>query len=926
MPQFPRYNVVPTPGGLNPSPHQVRVLDLSKAIEAVKPDRTAAGKTGTSSGKSKGDDFELKGRIGAVNQWQEMMNQISADKENLMMMYGPVVATTMPAMRDLNKKLEYMTSPGTLNIIDRETRETDEYRKLVNEKKAGGLYNLEEFINNGMNASSLRTNSEWIDMLEQSKTDRFASATGRYDNEESDMYRKDFAKAPNFYNIDDARKSVLELYSSHGKYDGATANVTEGVVGAAIGIMKKSSSWHDDIEQITAAEKRAKEHAMNLDVSEPIASGYLQAFLQREKTSGRLEEYYGKNGYFTKEGQKSFFENFQKFVEKDIEEQTKTVHDKGSTYDESFDQYNEYYAKGAGIEEEVAAWEAATTAQAEGAVIEEGVGYQNDDIGYSMANSMTTQQVINFMQEAYNLGMFEGVPFTKHLELAEKIGKLSNTGMHKKELLKDPLLRTIYMNGVKAMNDRMVDDGTLMKSKVDGKTVYSRNPMSGDEEYEKHVADKKAELEKIANDPNASQEDRNRSMMAASAYAIIDDNIKNEKVRNGVKATTGITYTAHQIGDMGSFDEYIASVLVGRDGKETGHVFMHTPITFDGGMTWIDGAALAGQDYTVVDVKRGAKMLLSPGAANFRLSSDGSGNFYSNTDPNKKDNPSYQSSAERGWLLPAINKEEYNARLNIAMNETNNTEAIYATPIETAKVVTLRFKSTGDLTKSLKGVKQRVQLSYTVADREQMIKDGKFDEAQRIYNRYAETRNISTKNHDPTPIVESLKKAGVNLSKEEIQALDVAYRSGNKSEGIGIIGAALGSRDSKRTDKDRQWTGEGKVRRKTIYTEIPVVNEDGELDEQFKQASNFRAVKEGTGSTAKTYYHVDLQASVKQQQTAMAAKNGNSAKVTTQVRNFYTGALGTTSLEGGPSAPVDGKNIKGQGQASINYRQFAQPK
>lgn len=723
MAQFPRFLMPQTPGGLTPVPFQVRALDLTPALVALSekaPKTTKASTDGTSKSK-KDDDLELKGRIGAVDQYMHYVRENENKMANLMGLYGPTVAAQMPEMTRLRQEMDKSTQLDVLNRIERETKQQEDYKKYVDANKIGQLFNLEQAQKAGFRKGSIKRNNQWVQDLEQTWSRQLPNG------QDADLYGRgygmewdtDFALTPNTYDMEAARQAVDEIYKT-GKTDWSAQNVSEGIVGASLGIMTKGSSGGNNFQQLEEAHQQAKERGMTVgNLEDKIASGYLQGFFQKMDAEGKLDQYYDEGDTMSEKMQRKFIEDYQKFVMEDLtRHRDKRKVSESKTW-ENFNPYDEHWAKAAGAAMEIEDFDAMSVAfeSVMPDLIDAGFTPEN----YAQAASdliPTAQSAASALQEIGIRGMADGLKKEDVQKLNDHGYFLKNgewvydRGASKAKTEKEDLMigRNIVGQQRGKLSERMfreLENEGLVDVTIgqDGKKMYKIRPdhMTTDAYYKSidKVLDKMTK-----NGEFSSVAQRN---FAYKELTALHKGVKELANKKGNEVIGASTYMAHQVPATPEVNKTFDGIfkMVG-DFNQAGNLLANMPWSPDGGKTWIDGRALQGTAGRIVGFDSGIDFLNAAGATNFRQVNGKWGFFDANGNP---ENPQYQSSSQNGWLLSVSGETERNYR-QAAVQRSDDRQAFAYTPHAPAKKVQVAFNTEAEAAKALKGVTMRQTVSY----------------------------------------------------------------------------------------------------------------------------------------------------------------------------------------------------------------------
>ena len=362
MPNFPSFILTGETKNLSDAPLEVKPLNLLPLIELMRQEGKTAGSPSTSK-KSGGDnDPKIEGRIGAVNQYMSSINSIQSKMNKGLDLYGATF-TSLPEYSSLVRQLDAAESPERLNIISRETKNLDQYK--ANTKDKGSLYDVSAL----MKGFGIQKVSDWTEQLEYGKTDALGGKGG--------TFIQGFDFNPTLTTSGEATTKLKEYFSGAGSYSlaGESTKFIEDAVGHAVGIMtitQKNSyernyggdlrggekKWgldykYDQLqEQIigkyikTGEVDKDKKEIISvienqIDLSNPIANGLLQGFIQ--KTDG-LSEYVTKEGLFkSTEAASKFFNDYKRYVSDNINNEfnaAKTKKD-NSGESKSFNEFSE---------------------------------------------------------------------------------------------------------------------------------------------------------------------------------------------------------------------------------------------------------------------------------------------------------------------------------------------------------------------------------------------------------------------------------------------------------------------------------------------------------------------------------------------------------------------------------------------------------
>jgi len=362
MPNFPSFILTGETKNLSDAPLEVKPLNLLPLIELMRQEGKTAGSSGSS--KKSGDDKESKveGRIGAVNQYMSTINNIQNKMNRGLDLYGASF-TSLPEYSSLVRQLDAAESPERLNIIQRETKNVDQYK--TNTKDKGSFFDVSAM----MNGLGVKKVSDWTQILEYGNTDALGGKGGQY--------QEGFDFNPNLISSGDALVKLKEYFAGAGQFtlENDRTSFVEDMVGHAAGIMTVTQKnaytrnyggdlrsgekkWGLDykfdqlqeslIGRIVKTDKKNEkgediytiiENGINL--SDPIANGLLQGFIQ--KTNG-LSKYVNQEGLFKSiESENEFFNDYKRYVSDNINNEFNAA--KAKTDDtgvtKSFNEYSE---------------------------------------------------------------------------------------------------------------------------------------------------------------------------------------------------------------------------------------------------------------------------------------------------------------------------------------------------------------------------------------------------------------------------------------------------------------------------------------------------------------------------------------------------------------------------------------------------------
>jgi hypothetical protein len=316
MPQFPSFFTTGSTVVLPTQPAQYRPFNLGPMVQSIR-ERPQSKKTKPTTPKA--EDFEIEGRIGAVNQYMRPINRKLQMMENRVALYG-AAAYDMPEYAQDMRELATLSNEQRQNIVSEETKMRDNYKK--NTEGKGALYDLYNLKKTG----ELKTASQWNEINQYAETEDLG------DPQTQETWRKGFDENPMFYTIEDARIGVDALFKEVGVFErgGASEVLQEGFLEDLYGVVSEYNSHMSRVnfsgdpnegDMLEAAKRQAWSRALGgVDFSDPIMAGYFQAFLQ--KTDG-LSAYMNKNGRMDEKSEERWQNDFKNFVESDLDEHYK---------------------------------------------------------------------------------------------------------------------------------------------------------------------------------------------------------------------------------------------------------------------------------------------------------------------------------------------------------------------------------------------------------------------------------------------------------------------------------------------------------------------------------------------------------------------------------------------------------------------------
>lgn len=312
MPEFPSFYTTGSTVVLPTQPLRYQPLNLTGLIQSIR-ERPAASTSKKT--KLKEEDFEIEGRIGAVNQYMRPIRRELGRMKNLESLYGSA-AYDMPEYGEIMTNLDMYSSDQRDNIVEQETEMYKNYKK--NTEGKGAYYDFFNWNKTG----TLNTVAEW------NERNQYAETTALGDPQTEQRFIQGFDENPTLYSIEDARIAVDALFNDIGHWEnGSGASVIEekflkNMEGALITHntqMKKTNYGRGNDLDAAREQTMARAFTNNFDFTDPIVSGYFQAFMQR--TNGLKSGIGGGEGYINEDGtiKETMAQDFQNFVQADIE-------------------------------------------------------------------------------------------------------------------------------------------------------------------------------------------------------------------------------------------------------------------------------------------------------------------------------------------------------------------------------------------------------------------------------------------------------------------------------------------------------------------------------------------------------------------------------------------------------------------------------
>jgi hypothetical protein len=338
MPQFPSFFTTGSTVVLPTQPAQYRPFNLGPMVQSIR-ERPQSKKNKPTTPKAK--DFEIEGRIGAVNQYMRPINRKLQMMENRVALYG-AAAYDMPEYAQDMRDLSTLSNEQRQNIVAEETKMRDNYKD--NTKGKGSFYDLSNWDHLG---------GELMTVAEMNAMAQYAETEDLGDPQTQMKFMKGFDENPTIYGMEDARVAVDGLFNDigHWKRGNGWSTIEEKYLENMKGALtthneQMSQKNFGDIdgdgvgEGLDAAKKQTLARAIKgaIDVTDPIVGGYLQGFLQKNKGFDGVKNYFKENGQIKDD----FYNDFAQFMRDDIEQHYQKrkidVWDSDQTF--SFDEYD----------------------------------------------------------------------------------------------------------------------------------------------------------------------------------------------------------------------------------------------------------------------------------------------------------------------------------------------------------------------------------------------------------------------------------------------------------------------------------------------------------------------------------------------------------------------------------------------------------
>lgn len=328
MATFPEFRLTGPTISLEDKPLEFKPLNLLPLIELLRESKQPIGKSSSGEKSGKKED-EIKGRIGAVEQYQNALDKEMNIVNKGLQLYGSSFVDT-PEYKSAMSRYERLSSDERKNIIERQTKDVDQFKEQIKDK--GSFYHLGQWINSGFSKNQLKKVSDWRHTLERGYTDELGPEKGDYN------FMENFDYTPLLVNQNNARDEADKIYDP--AVAGSVSDKQFGESFVAKKIDKLYGSVKTEIESlnernygkriegyddkknpittdvgVTEAYNQAIARAFNqaFDPSDVLTQGYLQGFVQ--SNSGNMDDYYDKKGMFDI---KKFGNDFAKYMQEDL--------------------------------------------------------------------------------------------------------------------------------------------------------------------------------------------------------------------------------------------------------------------------------------------------------------------------------------------------------------------------------------------------------------------------------------------------------------------------------------------------------------------------------------------------------------------------------------------------------------------------------
>jgi hypothetical protein len=821
MAQFPKFLFPPTPGGIMPSPLQVKPLNLGPLIAALEKSGTRAAAQAKAAKKESDDDLKIEGLIGAIQQSKDQYYQAEQTQRNLANAYGLDVAMLMPSYQQAQALREDITSQPTNELRLRAKKQKDDWYKDVQSAKATSLYDPQLFLDT--EGEKTMTYGDIGLVQEHGKFRQI----GGFDNggnylsgEESDghSYMDDYSYNTNFLTEKDAVEQVNRLFDSaqEGQLtSSANANVFATEIGNAVkGIMTTKSDYSDNFKNMDLALQEAlKEVGISekgMDLSNPILGGYFQGFLQ--KSNGGLE--WGGKKLRNEDGKinDEFYKGFSAYVSGQLELAAEKRKEKQYDVSKSFQEQSEfaYNAQGA-LDRQAEMFAAQTSAE----TITATDVMAGQDVARVLGMAATGNTAISELssQDMLELAQGLGIDISAYEASFGGGADIMAMTMGKKQVdeMRGKLASHIEQN----IGNALASQGILQATEVlDGnggkKTAYKLADDAGEQ------------IKKLKLKLGGSEADQKLVKALDNLYA-------TQLATQGQKQIEALAGVRSEVRIINFQPEHQKSLETALKGREAGANLVAVPISVDGGKTFLDGSSLKG--LMVEDVEVQGFLMPGAGAANWNPEKQAFTD--SNGNPTV---PSFQGASERGYVLPILDQKQAAGRLQMVEGNRDNQEAIYAAPNQLMTLTTMKGDEKA-FKEFAKNTKSYVQVAYN------KYKDSDLDKykgrATYLNAHFAPVEQTGYKTIvKPRP--EVLKKEGFN--EQQISTILALNEAGKNDEARQAVASFL--------FENEHGAKAANFGRRKIQELVPVSNWDDANDkpaEHFAKSADVREVVDEKG-------------------------------------------------------------------------------